>query len=121
MSSQLTITKQLTSGKMWEVVAYVVPGGTLPTDIFIYSYSGGDTVDVYQGVTQLDDYHRFNTFTGVPMPTFGNKYVKTDRAKILIDINGNPDQAIEVIKADVKALSITLNNSEPVTTTITIP
>ncbi len=121
MSSQLTITKQLTSGKMWEVVAFIVPGSDIPPDIFIYSYAGGDTVVEYQGVAQLDDYHRLNTFTGTPLPVFGNKFVKTNQAKILIDINGNPDQAIEVLKNDVKALGITLTNSDPVTTTITIP
>jgi len=121
MSSFLTTTKQLTSDKKWEVTAEVVPGGTLPLDIFMYSYTGGDTVAEYQGVTQLDDYHRVKTFTGTPMPVFGNKYVKTNQAKILIDIDGDPDLALSVIEQDVKALSVTLNNSGPVTKTIPIP
>lgn len=120
MASTLTITTSLNSNNQWEVNASITPGGTLPLDIFIYSNTGTNQIGEYQGVTQLDDYQRLQTFNGSPIPLFANKYVKYTQAKIIMDISEDPTVVVNVITQDVQALSTALKNTTPLVQTINI-
>ncbi len=121
MSSSLQITKQLSSGKTWEIIATVLSGGTLPLDIFVYENTGTVTLGAYQAVCSLDEYQRLQTFTGSAIVKFGNRFVKYTQAKINVDINDDVDQVITVIEDSVKALSLALSSAAATTTVINIP
>jgi hypothetical protein len=121
MSSSLQITVQLASDNTWEILAVVVPGGSLPVDIFVYENTGNTTLGDYQGVCTLSDYQRMQTFTGSSITKFGNKFVKYGQAKIKIDFDSNPDDVSAAIIQSVKALSLAFQNAPSTTTLISIP
>lgn len=120
MSSQLQIVTKLNPQGCWEIVASILPGGTLPQDIFIYENTGTNILGAYQGVCQLDEYQRFQTFTGSPIPIFSNRYVKYTQGQLKLDIGVTTTQAISVITNEVTSLSTQFNSAAQTTTVITI-
>jgi len=123
MTSSLQITKELSSSNTWEITATVIPGGSLPLDIFLYLNTGTTELGEYQGVADIDEYQRFTTFVGTSIPKFGNKFVKYGQAKIKLDINNTetPEGVIKIITDSVKALSSAFQNAPSTTTIISIP
>lgn len=121
MSSLLNITTQLSTDNLWEVTATISPEGTLPPDIFIYENFGGTTLGKYAGVCSVDQYQRFQTFSGASIPVFGNRYVKYNQAVSIVLNQNLVNQVIACITQDVLALSVALSNQVPVTITVSIP
>lgn len=121
MSSSLSVTTKLTDDNEWEVLASIISGGTLPLDIFVYENTGTTSLGKYRGVASLPEYQRIQTFTGTPIVKFGNRFVKTTQAKIVLGINDDVDQAISTITNSVIALSLSLSSSSETTKIISIP
>lgn len=121
MSSSLSFTTNLTSDNKVEVTCKVVPGGTLPEDIFIYKNTGTTTLGDYFGVCNLEEYQRLQTFTGTAIPNFGNKFVKSKEARVVINSNDKPRQIIDHITNIATFLSFAMSNSTSTTQIVTIP
>lgn len=121
MASSLSITTQLTSDNQVEITASVVPGGTLPVDIFIYENKGTTVLGDYIGICNLEEYQRLQTFNGTAVPRFGNKFVKHTQAKILIDVKDDPKVITNHITNTATFLSFALSSASATTTIINIP
>lgn len=121
MSSSLSVTTSLTTDNKVEITANVVPGGTLPLDIFIYQNTGTSNLGYYVGVCNVEEYRRLQTFKGDVIPVFGNKFVKSTQAKILLEITDDPNTFIRHLVNTATFLSIALLNSSSTTQIITIP
>lgn len=121
MSSSLQFIKHMLPDFTWELEINVLPGGTLPLDIFIFKNSGTTTLGEYQGVCSMEEYQRFQTFVGVVIPKFGNNFVKAGQAKIKLASETDTNSAITIITSSVKALSLALSSSTQTTTVINIP
>lgn len=121
MSSSLSITTNLTTDNKIEILASVVEGGTLPRDIFIYKNNGSTGLGYYVGVCDIDEYRRLQTYTGTPIPVFGNQFVKSTQAKILLEITDSTDVVIKHLTNTATFLSFALLNSASTTQIINIP
>jgi hypothetical protein len=121
MSSSLQFTKKLLPDLSWELIVEVTPGGSLPLDIFITKNSGTTSPGAYQGVCSLEEYQRFQTFSGIAIPKFGNKYVKYSQAKITVSSESEVDSAIAMITSSAKSLSLAMKSGIQTTTVIEIP
>lgn len=120
MSSSLSITTNLTTDNKIEILASVVEGGTLPQDIFIYKNTGSG-LGYYVGICDIDEYRRLQTYTGTAIPVFGNQFIKSTQAKILLEITDNPDVVIKHLTNTATFLSFALLNSASTTQIINIP
>jgi hypothetical protein len=121
MASQLRVVKSLGPDFKWVITAEILPGGSLPVDIFIHLNNGDNTLGEYQGVCSLEEYQRMQTFTGAVIPKFGNKYLKSDNAKIIVNNETDADQAIVDITNSVKSLDSSINSTPSKTLVINIP
>lgn len=121
MASSLTLTKTLLSDLTYELLVSVTSGSSLPPDIFIALNTGTSEAGEHAGVCSLEEYQRFQTFTGTPIPKFGNKYVKVAQAKIIVTSESEIDSAIAAITSSVTSLSSAIRNSAQTTTVIDIP
>lgn len=69
------------------IITCVVNGGAdIPSDIFLYENDNG-VPGTFFAVCALSDYQRFQTYTGTPIPVFGNKYVKQTLGQKELDVN----------------------------------
>jgi hypothetical protein len=91
-NSSLQITTQLQEDQ-WIITATVLAGSFLPPNIFIYENLGTDQLGQYQGVCSKDELLRLQVWNGTPIPIFGNRFVRFNSAKIIIDAGSNPDTA----------------------------
>lgn len=120
MASSLSFNTQLTQDKV-EITCSVMPGGTLPQDIFIYENTGTTTLGNYIGVCNLDEYQRFQTFSGTKIPKFGNKFVKYTEAKVTIGLTDDPNIVINHISNTASFLSFAMSNPTSTTKIVNIP
>lgn len=121
MSSSLQIIQNVGSDGNWQITANVLPGGTLPLDIFIYENTGTTTLGQYVGVCNLDEYQRLQTFTGTAIAVFGNRFVKYTQGVIPDCPTNDLVQATTCIENEVKALSLAFTNASSSTLIINIP
>ncbi len=120
MPSQLTVTTELVNNQ-WEVTASVVTGGILPAAVFVHLNTGTTTLGEFYGTASMADLARMQTWEGVAVPLFGNKFVLNDQAKIIVDQNSTPTSVINALVANVSKLSTELQSISTSTQTITIP
>lgn len=113
MASQLEITKTIQNNQ-WLVEAEVIPGGTLPANIFVYENSGTIELGTFFGVASVTDLGRMQVWSGVAIPTFGNKYILHSQAKIYV-VDSSPDSVINVLINSVKLLSTALQSASSTT------
>lgn len=121
MSSQLQITTSLGPDGLWVITAQINSGGTLPKDIFMYENTGTMTLGLYQGVANLGEYQRLQTFTGSVIPIFGNKYVKYTQAKIEACPPANVQSVVTNIQTNVTNLSTAFQSQTSTTNIYIIP
>jgi len=106
MSSSLQIVENIGSDGTWQITASLLPGGTLPRDIFTWTNTGTSELGQYQGVCNLQEYQRFQTFSGTPVtPVFGNRFVKYTKGVISNIPSSKLTQVKNCIIAEVQALS----------------
>lgn len=120
MSSSLQINTQVTD-EGYVITANVLPGGTLPTDIFAYVNTGSTTLGEFFGVVSASDIHRLQTWTGVAIPVFGNAYVKTSQANIVVSLQDDVNAVIATLISSVRNLSVAYQAIQSTTQIVQIP
>lgn len=118
-TSQLTISTNIDVDKI-VVTASVVPGGFLPANIFLYKNTGTTELGDYWGVANTDELTRFQAWTGVAIPAFGNAFVRDNAAKIVLSLQDNVQAAITNITKRAQELSTALKTASSTTTIVTI-
>lgn len=107
VSSQLQIVTQL-DGDQYTITATILPGGYLPQNIFLYNNTGTTTLGEYWGVANTEELTRFQVWTGVAIPKFGNAFVRSSQAKITVDVQKTATPIIQNITNSVTSLSAAL-------------
>ena len=118
MSSQLIITTELVLDH-WLLTAELDPSSTLPPEIFVYKNNGTTTLGDFFGTCSLQDMYNTTIFSGVAIPTFGNKYVRYHQAKIRVLLEDDVNSVAIALLSNVKSLSKAY--SSKVTTTEVYP
>jgi len=76
MTASVTITT--TVQDTTRIISCTVNSGSdIPADIFLYENNNGVPGEFF-AVCALNDYQRYQTYTGTPIPVFANKYLKQD-------------------------------------------
>jgi hypothetical protein len=119
MSSSLSITKELTNSG-WVITAAVLPGGTLPLEIFVYENTGTSELGDYVGVISVDNIPRLQIWNNTPIPAFGNKFVRHNVGVLIVTSGSDPDAVITVLKNSVQDLSTKLQAEQSSTQVFTI-
>src|SRR6266581_816842 len=104
MSSTLQVITELQSDH-YLVTATVLSGGTLPLEIFIYENTGTDALGDFFGTCSVEELGRLQIFTGIPIPTFGNRWCRYGQAKIKVDLKDDPNFVSTVLVTNVTILS----------------
>lgn len=105
ITSHVSVSKELTNTG-WAVTAAVVPGGVLPLDIFLYTNTGQLTLGDYSGVVGFDRIQNTQIFDEhVTYPTFGNKFLRHNQAKINVDFDTDVNLVITQLIASIQSLS----------------
>jgi len=103
MANTLTLTINL-HGTVWEIDG-TLTSGTLPTDIFMYNNTGGITLGSFVGVCSVDELTRLQTHTGVAIPVFGNKFVKSPTLHIAVPHGTDHTTVVSTVVSSVRLLS----------------
>lgn len=120
MTSQLQVTQVLGPDGLWVVTGEILTGSSLPLDIFLYLNTGTTSLGVYQGVANLGEYQRIQTFTGTAIPVFGNKFVKYTQAKIIACPNADLSKTVTNLTTNVQNLSTAFESAASTTNVYTI-
>jgi len=119
MSNSLQFT-QTFDGSNWSADITVTSGSTLPTAIFVYLNTGTDQLGEYVTTCSFDELQRFQIWQGTPIPVFGNKYVRHDRAKITRSSLAELQTTVAILTAAVKQLVAEIGANPSTTTVIPI-
>jgi hypothetical protein len=115
MADSLEVTVNLV-GENWDITGVLVNPVKLPSHIFIYENSGTDTLGRYVGVCNLAELRRLKPWAGVPVPVFGNRFVRADQAKITVSLDTDPNYVVTNMVSTAKALKAELAAVESTTT-----
>lgn len=117
MSNTLTINTALVTDH-WEITG-TMSTGTLPAEIFIYTNTNTNVLGVYSGICSLDELSRLQIYTGAVIPTFGNRFLRTNTINIIVSLDTDTTSIINNIVATVNLLNTAYkaeNNSTQVFT-----
>jgi hypothetical protein len=117
--SQLQITTQLEADKV-TITALILDGSFLPQNIFLYKNTGTTSLGDYYGVANTEELTRFQIFSGTAIPKFGNAFVRSNQAKITLNVNEDSASVIAAITQGVTNLSAALKLAASNTQVITI-
>lgn len=104
----------------WQVEGRMSDSSSMPKEIFLYENFGGTALGAFAGVTSSEEFYRSPVWVGQPLPKFGNRYVKYDRAKIKAKDKKEVDTFISKVTASVKLLKQQLEALPAYTITIQI-
>lgn len=100
----------------FEVSAEMHELDVLPAKIFLYENNGTATLGSYIGVCSVSDIGNRQEWTGVAIPTFGNRYVRHDQAyKQVVDAIQAASVSANIV-ASVRRLKSTYAEPEASTT-----
>jgi hypothetical protein len=85
----------LLQGDEWVITATVTENSFLPVNIFAYENTGTTTLGSYVGIVNIDELNRYQVWSGAAIPAFGNRFVRSNMAKITIEI-ARPDAQAEI-------------------------
>lgn len=119
MADSITLTTEL-QGDNWSITGSVTPGGVLPPDIFVYKNTGTTTLGSYVGVCKLSELQRIQIWNGEAIPKFGNKFVRSNQAKITLPVSEDPSKVTFNIINTAKALKLEMLAASSSTTVYTI-
>lgn len=105
----------------WEVTAEVVPGGTLPLEVFTYENTGTAELGTYYGTCSVEELGFFQIYTGVTIPLFGNRFVRYGQAKIVVSLSDDPKAVVSTIIKNLTRLSLAYQSRGEIAETYTIP
>jgi hypothetical protein len=103
MSNTLLINTNLVNDH-WEITA-TMSIGTLPSQVFICLNTATNIQGNYVGVCSLDELSRLQIFSGVSIPIFGNKYIRSDSVKIVVSLNTSTALIISTLVSGVNLLN----------------
>ena len=103
MSNTLTITTSLITDH-WEITGGI-SAGTLPREIFVYSNTGTNELGIYKGICNVDELSRFQVFTGITIPVFGNRFVRSDSLHIVVPLTSDTTSITTTILSSISMLS----------------
>lgn len=115
MTDSVQVTTEL-SGDTWLITASVTPGGVLPLDIFTYENTGEAQLGRYVGVCNLNELKRLQVWQEVSIPKFGNRFVRTNQAKINLSLDSDPSVTVNLIVATAKTLKTEIMAAASTTT-----
>jgi hypothetical protein len=100
MNTVKIITK--IENNQWVIEFSIEPGADFPSEIFIWE-NLGDKLGDYQAVCTLSDYTRYKTYNPlVPVPVFGNRFLKHTKGIIYSNIETDPQTIKDKILNDIK-------------------
>lgn len=100
--SSLTVKIDIINGG-YQITGFITSTGDMPSDIFMYENSGTATLGAYQGVCTLDEYKNLQTFSGTPIPAFGNRFLKANSLVMNFPLSVDAVAIKAKIIADVKS------------------
>lgn len=112
MANQLQVTKKLVDGK-FVVEAELLPGGDLPTAIFVYENLGGTALGEYIGIVDPDELTRFKLWEGNAIPVFGNKFLRHTKMKRAYPSDAVADGSIQYLLDQIRRLEAELDSEGP--------
>lgn len=115
MTDSLVVTVELVSTH-WEITAEVNPNDLLPSHIFIFENTGNLILGKYVGVANLDELKRIQEWNYVSIPIFGNKFVRTNQAKIQVPLSVVPQTIVDNMVSSAKTLKTQLQAASSTTT-----
>jgi hypothetical protein len=118
-TSQLQIVTQL-DGDQYSITGTILTGGFLPQEIFLYENTGTTELGPYQGVADTTELTRFQVFSGTAIPKFGNAFVRSSSAKIILNVQQDATSVIQHLTNSVTNLSAALKLAASSTQVITI-
>lgn len=122
MSSEIVSTKTfLPSEGTWRVDAVVTPGGSLPEAIFLYDVTEEGELGTYWGVANRNELSSRSIWTGTPVSTFGNAFVRHDEMTSEYETEEDADSAIDWLVESATRLSTELQGIAPEEETHVIP
>ena len=83
--SYLEVTTTL-QGEQWVITATVTGNSFLPPYIFAYENTGTTELGQYIGIVNIEELNRYQIWQGAAIPMFGNRFVRSNMAKITIDL-----------------------------------
>ncbi len=111
MSNSVTITKRLTNDG-WSITGNLLPGGTIPPDIFVYENNGTSTLGDWNSVVMVMDMTKIPRWTGVAIPTSKSQWVRASTIKILIDTSHDVDEVISQLKSSLQKFVAEFNSEK---------
>lgn len=122
MSSEIVSTKTfLPSEGTWRVDAVVTTGGSLPEAIFLYDVTEAGELGTYWGVANRNELSSRSIWTGTPVSTFGNAFVRHDEMTREYETEEDADSAIDWLVESATRLSTELQGIAPEEETHVIP
>lgn len=100
MTTSVIITTTITGSNL-VVNASLSDPADIPRDVFIYDNTGTAELGQYYGVSNFQDYARLQSWTGTPIPVFGNKYVKHTEANIVLPLTVTKESISAKLKRDL--------------------
>lgn len=104
MSNTLTINTTLVNDH-WEITGSMSTG-TLPAEIFIHTNTGTEVLGEYKGVCSINELSRLQVFSDTAIPTFGNRFVRTNTVKIIVTLETNTTSIVNTLVSSVNLLSV---------------
>lgn len=88
----------------YEVTAEMTEVNILPEAIFLYENTGEDTLGEYYGVAGIDELTSRQEWTGVAIPTFGNRWVRFTEALVVVPNMEEAEKSKQWIISNVERL-----------------
>ncbi len=119
MSSQVKVTRDFEEG-IYTVTIEVLPGGTLPIEVFLYEYTGVDpiTTDGFYAVCTMENLSRPIYEAG--LETFGVKFVRNDKVIKTFESEENATSFETSVISRIEYLDAELEGNGTYTKTYTI-
>ncbi len=104
----------------YEVTSSVVENTSIPVEIYLYENLGTATLGDYVGIVSASDLHLRSIWTGVAMPAFGNRFVRTANLTLLVENKETADAIAANILKGAKKLKSDLAQELATSTTYTL-
>lgn len=104
----------------YEVTAEMEEVDVLPSAIFLYENTGDTSLGEYYGVANLDELLARQEWTGVAIPTFGNRWVRYTEALVIAPNEEEAEKSKAWIIENVQRLKQQILTQSPDTEVIII-
>ena len=119
MADKLSVTITFVKDH-YEVTAEMTEVDVLPEAIFLYENTGNASLGDYYGVASLSELLSRQEWVGVPIDTFGNKWVRFTEALVVVPNLEEAEKSKAWIIENVRLLKTQVLSQNPDTEVITI-